>query len=63
MKMADSVTSDGYNTPDTPEVNGLSLTEYTANPSPFHKVSQAHKSTASSDVPGAFLLSNGYPDV
>ncbi|MCJ1258247.1 threonine deaminase [Lignoscripta atroalba] len=57
--MADDSMSNGVHTPRTPKLNGLSLTEYTATPSP---PSETAKSTASSQVPEAFLLPNGYPD-
>ena len=46
--------------PQTPEVNGLSLTEYASNPSP---PSATPKPKASTQVPEAFLLPNGTPDV
>ena len=36
--------------------NGMPLTEYSANPTP-------EKTSASSSVPEAFLLSDGHPDV
>lgn len=46
--------------PQTPMVNGLSLTEYASNPSP---PSKTPKPNALTQVPEAFLLPNGYPDV
>ncbi|MCJ1243801.1 hypothetical protein MMC30_000998, partial [Trapelia coarctata] len=55
-------TNGGYNNglgPQTPKVNGLSLTEYASNPSP---PSATPKPRASTQVPEAFLLPNGYPD-
>lgn len=62
--MAEAVEVDGgYNCslrPQTPKVNGLSLTEYASNPSP---PSATPKPTVSTQVPEAFLLPNGYPDV
>jgi hypothetical protein len=50
----------GVGSPRTPKGTGLSLTEYTANPSP---PSEDQKSRAQSAIPEAFLLPNGYPDV
>jgi len=50
----------GVQTPSTPSYTGLSLTEYTANPSP---PSESVKAKAQAAVPEAFLLPNGYPDV
>jgi hypothetical protein len=50
----------GMGSPRTPKGTGLSLTEYTANPSP---PSEDRKSRAQSAIPEAFLLPNGYPDV
>lgn len=41
------------------EANGMALTEYATNPSP----PSPHKSSASSQVPAAFLLPDGLPDV
>lgn len=55
--------TNGLTTPRTPRTQretGLSLTEYTANPSP---PSEDQKSKAQSAIPEAFLLPNGYPDV
>lgn len=46
--------------PRSPRGTGLSLTEYTANPSP---PSEDQKSKAQEAIPEAFLLPNGYPDV
>ncbi|KAI9762827.1 MAG: threonine deaminase [Chaenotheca gracillima] len=45
--------------PDFRKVNGLPLTEYTANPS---TPSESERSNASSILPPAFLLPNGDPD-
>jgi threonine dehydratase len=50
----------GVQTPRTPLSSGLSLTEYTANPSP---PSENAKQKAQQAVPEAFLLPNGFPDV
>lgn len=50
----------GVQTPRTPLSSGLSLTEYTANPSPPSKDA---KQKAQQAVPDDFLLPNGYPDV
>lgn len=50
----------GLSSPRTPKQAGLSLTEYTANPSP---PSEDQKSKAQNAIPEAFLLPNGYPDV
>jgi threonine dehydratase len=41
-------------------INGLALTEYTANPSPPRRGST---DTVRSVVPPEFMLPNGYPDV
>ncbi|KAF2022362.1 threonine dehydratase I [Aaosphaeria arxii CBS 175.79] len=49
--------ANGVMTPRTPKPTGLSLTEYSANPSPPSE--QATKKTL---VPDAFILPNGYPD-
>jgi len=46
--------------PKTPSLNALSLTEYSANPSPPNEHLQQVKFDA---VPKDFLLPNGYPDV
>ncbi|KAI9825870.1 MAG: threonine deaminase [Thelocarpon impressellum] len=48
----------GTRTPEKPKAHGLSLTEYSANPSP----SRDGRSRAGSLVPEAFLLPNGTPD-
>ena len=58
--MADDSEPDGSTTPQTPKINGLSLTEYTANPSPLSEKAELKSST---QVPEAFLLPDGYPDV
>jgi hypothetical protein len=47
-------------TPRTPSLSGLSLTEYSANPSP---PSEEKSRRASETVPEEFLLPNGHPDV
>ncbi|MCJ1322341.1 hypothetical protein MMC15_007689 [Xylographa vitiligo] len=57
--MVDDSESDGSSTPQTPKINGLSLTEYTANPSP---PTENTTPNSSSPVPEAFLLPDGYPD-
>lgn len=46
--------------PRTPSMNNLSLTEYTANPSP---PSASPKSKVKGVIPEEFILPNGYPDV
>ncbi len=46
--------------PRTPSMSGLSLTEYSANPSP---PSEAKRSRFKSVVPEEFILPNGHPDV
>ena len=56
----DNANGNGVTTPRTPRETGLSLTEYTANPSP---PSADQKSKAQSAIPRAFLLPNGHPDV
>jgi threonine dehydratase len=48
--------ANGLGSPRTPRNTGFSLTEYTANPSP------PSGTKASSVIPEAFLLPNGYPD-
>ncbi|KAA6410492.1 MAG: threonine ammonia- biosynthetic [Lasallia pustulata] len=58
--MEEPSTPNGIHTPQTPEANGLSLTEYSANPSPPPK--KTAKFTASSQVPEAYLLPDGFPD-
>lgn len=50
----------GVQTPKTPVASTLSLTEYSANPTP---PKESTKEKAQSLVPEAFLLPNGYPDV
>lgn len=50
----------GVQTPKTPVASTLSLTEYSANPTP---PKESTKEKAQSLVPDAFLLPNGYPDV
>ena len=60
--MEDESPQDGTVTPQTPKTNGLSLTEYTANPTPPNE-KQNHKSLALSQIPEDYLLPNGYPDV
>lgn len=57
--MADITLSNGVSSEELNKINGLSLTEYTANPSPPSKSSGP---AASSQVPEAFLLPDGYPD-
>ena len=59
LEMSDITLSNGVFAEDLTKVNGLSLTEYTANPSPPSKSSRP---AASSQVPEAFLLPDGYPD-
>lgn len=54
------VTNGGVHTPRTPSLNGFSLTEYTANPSPPRK---GKKPDVLSLIPAEFILPNGYPDV
>lgn len=46
--------------PRTPSFQSLSLTEYTANPSP---PSSSPRSKTRGVVPDEFILPNGYPDV
>ncbi|MCJ1402779.1 Threonine dehydratase biosynthetic, chloroplastic [Xylographa trunciseda] len=57
--MEDDSKTAGSTTPQTPKLNGLCLTEYAANPSP---PSGKTKPKASTQVPEAFLLPDGYPD-
>lgn len=50
--------------PNTPTVvNNLSMTEYSANPSPPRTTPGSPKSKVKSVVPEEFVLPNGYPDV
>ncbi|KAI9797705.1 MAG: hypothetical protein M1833_005366 [Piccolia ochrophora] len=56
--MANVDMHDGTPLPQTPKVNGLSLTEYSSNPSPPEKA----RSRAYSLVPRDFILPNGSPD-
>ncbi len=58
--MTDAPMSDDTETPRTPKLNGLSLTEYTANPSPPSKDTGARVRAV---LPESFILPNGYPDV
>ncbi|KAF2845006.1 threonine dehydratase-like protein [Plenodomus tracheiphilus IPT5] len=51
--------ANGYITPRTPKPTGLSLTEYSANPSP---PSDSPHPRALDVIPEAFLLPNGHPD-
>jgi hypothetical protein len=46
--------------PRTPNMNTLSLTEYSTNPSP---PSQSPRSKIRGVIPDEFILPNGYPDV
>lgn len=46
----------------TPSLTSLSLTEYTANPSPPSRDAQAAKEKVNSVVPLDFMLPSGYPD-
>lgn len=58
--MSDLMLPNGVPEPRTPTLHGLSLTEYTANPSP---PSEKGRARSLSDLPDDFLLPNGYPDV
>jgi threonine dehydratase len=59
--MADTPTTNGVQTPQTPKQQhaGLALTEYSAQPSPPSSTPKAEEAK----VPKEFLLPNGYPDV
>ena len=63
MAMADAPVPNGTHmsehTSPTANSNGMPLTEYTTTPCPSSKL----KSTASTQVPEAFLLPDGHPDV
>lgn len=51
-------------TPKTPKTHGLSMTEYSSNPTPpFEKDARVKRSEALSQIPYDFLLPNGFPDV
>ena len=56
---------DGVNghRPHTPSMSGLSLTEYSANPSPPSPQSEDHQAHIRSIIPEEFILPNGHPDV
>ena len=61
------VNGDGNDTPKTsasrprtPNLNTLSLTEYSSNPTP---PSESPKSKVKGLIPDEFILPNGYPDV
>ncbi|KAJ9627011.1 threonine deaminase [Taxawa tesnikishii (nom. ined.)] len=58
--MAEEQQSNGTQTPHTPKLNSLSLTEYTANPSP--PSATPREKTVIAGVPENFLLPSGYPD-
>lgn len=58
--MSESDLPNGLPTPETPKLQSLALTEYTANPSP---PSEKNRLRALSQLPDDFLLPNGYPDV
>lgn len=58
--MTDTPATNGAARPCTPQMRGLSLTEYTANPSP---PSERHDSAPDWNIPEDFLLPNGHPDV
>ena len=49
--------------PHTPSMSGLSLTEYSANPSPPSPQSEDHQARIRSILPQEFILPNGHPDV
>ncbi len=47
----------------TPSLSGLSLTEYTANPTPPQEGEKHGKERVNDVVPADFILPTGYPDV
>ena len=49
--------------PHTPSMSGLSLTEYSANPTPPSPQSEDHQARIRSIIPEEFILPNGHPDV
>ena len=53
-----AILANGTHVPQTSTPNGMPLTEYAADPSPT-----LQKSPASLQVPEAFLLPDGFPDV
>lgn len=58
--MDEKAMPNGTHTPQTPKLDSLALTEYTANPTP---PSMRSSPTALPKVPEASLLPNGFPDV
>ena len=58
--MAEAVATNGTRTPEKPHISSLSLTEYTATPSPSATPKQKIEAAG---VPEHFLLPTGYPDV
>lgn len=61
--MSDESSTSSASKPATPKLSGLSLTEYTAAPTPPNERAQTKASGPSWDIPDTFLLPNGYPDV
>lgn len=63
--MSDESSTNSAPTPGTPKVSTLSLTEYAATPTPPNERSEQVPSGLHRDwqIPEAFLLPNGYPDV
>ncbi|KAI9682056.1 MAG: hypothetical protein M1817_000110 [Caeruleum heppii] len=57
--MTEAAVSNGTQPPQTPKLNGLSLTEYSTNPSPPSRDTGAR---ARALIPESYLLPNGFPD-
>lgn len=63
--MTDQASANGAATPTSSKLSTLALTEYSAIPTPTSEKDEykGPESPPSWDIPNAFLLPNGYPDV